>query len=218
MLWLDKNHPDYLNRLAELVDKGRVEIVGGAFYEPILAMIPSHDRIGQIRTFTRWLEKRLGANVRGMWVPERVWEQSFTRDVVDAGIEYTVLDDFHFKKAGLESAQLTGHYLTEDDGRVLSVFPGSERLRYLIPFGQPNQIAEYLAEIAEQHADAVAVFGDDGEKFGTWPETHKHVYTDQWLQRFFDVLVENQEWIQTTTLGEAFDNVPPVGKGPARRQ
>ena len=63
------------------------------------------------------------------------------------------------------------------------------------------------------------VFGDDGEKFGTWPETRKHVYDDGWLRRFFDALVQNQHWIQVTTLAEAFDNVPPVGKiYPARLQ
>ena len=30
--------------------------------------------------------------------------------------------------------------------------------------------------------------------------------------RFFDALVQNQNWIQVTTLAEALDNVPPVGK------
>ena len=97
MEWLDAAHPEYVDRLAQLADEGRIEILGGAFFEPILAMIPSRDRIGQIRTYSRWLQNRLGATVRGMWVPERVWEQSFTRDLVDAGIEYTILDDFHFK-------------------------------------------------------------------------------------------------------------------------
>ena len=42
-----------------------------------------------------------------MWIPERVWEQSFTRDMVDAGIEYTILDDFHFKNAGRTSRTFT---------------------------------------------------------------------------------------------------------------
>src|SRR5262245_39685036 len=41
--WLDRHHPDYLDRLARLVASGRVEIVGGAFYEPILTMIPTRD-------------------------------------------------------------------------------------------------------------------------------------------------------------------------------
>ena len=212
MEWLDANHPGYVDRLAELVAEGRIEIIGGAYYEPILAMISARDRIGQINSYTRWLEDRLGGKVRGMWISERVWEQSFTRDIVSAGIQYTVLDDFHFKNAGLRESQLHGYYLTEDDGRVLSIFPGSERLRYLIPFGQPHQTIEHLRQIAEEHPDSVVVFGDDGEKFGTWPETNKHVYHDGWLERFFDALVENQDWIHVTTPAEALDNVPPLGK------
>lgn len=212
MEWLAVHQPEYVDRLADLVERGQVEILGGAYFEPILAMTPSWDRIGQVRSYTRWLQNRLGATIRGMWVPERVWEQAMTRDLVDAGIEYTVLDDFHFKSVGLEESQLTGHFLTEDEGRLLSVFPGSERLRYVIPFGDPQQTIDYLAGIAEATPNAVVVFGDDGEKFGTWPGTKKHVYEDGWLVRFFEALVQNQHWIQVTTLAEAFDNVAPTGK------
>ena len=50
--------------------------IGGAYYEAILPMIPPRDRVGQIRRYTQWLEQRLSCKVRGMWVPERVWEQS----------------------------------------------------------------------------------------------------------------------------------------------
>ncbi len=70
--WLDENHPEYLDRIAQLVAAGRIEIVGGAYYEPILTMIPARDRVGQIRRYTQWLESRLEANVQGMWVPERL--------------------------------------------------------------------------------------------------------------------------------------------------
>jgi alpha-amylase/alpha-mannosidase (GH57 family) len=41
--WLDTHHTDYLDRLAALVAAGRLEIIGGAFYEPILTMIPPRD-------------------------------------------------------------------------------------------------------------------------------------------------------------------------------
>lgn len=210
--WLDEHHSDYLDRLAALVEAGRVEIIGGSFYEAILAMIPSRDRIGQIKDFSRWLEQRLGATVQGMWVPERVWEQPMTSDIADAGIKYTVLDDFHFKNAGLNDDELTGYYVTEDDGRTLNVFPGSERLRYLIPFAAPHETVDYLRGIAERHPGAVVTFGDDGEKFGTWPDTKKHVYDDGWLRQFFDGLVANRDWINTTTLADAAQATPPVGK------
>ena len=212
IVWLQQHHPEYLDRIAELVHQDRIEILGGAFYEPILSNIPSHDRIGQIRRYTRWLEDRFDTTVRGMWIPERVWETTFTTDIVDAGIQYTVIDDFHFKSSGLDESQLNGYYVTEDEGRVLSVFPGSERLRYLIPFADPDQTVEYLRHIAETCDNPVAVFGDDGEKFGTWPETHRHVYTNGWLERFFQAISDNAEWIRAGTLSDIFDEVAPVGK------
>ncbi len=212
MEWLDANHPEYLDRLAALVASGRVEIVGGAFYESILPMIPSRDRIGQIRNFRAWLKHRLGATSRGVWVPERVWEQSMTTDLVEAGVEYIVLDDAHFKSAGLTEEQLFGYYLTEDNGKLLRVFPGSERLRYEIPFAAPNASIDYLRGIAERQPGVVAVFADDGEKFGSWPETKKPVYEDGWLRQFFDLVQANASWIQVTTPSETIDHVLPLGK------
>ncbi len=212
MEWLDEHHSDYVDRLARLVASGRVEIIGGPFYEPILTMIPSRDRIGQIETYTAWLESRLGAHVQGLWMPERVWEQSLTSDLATAGMKYTVLDDFHFKNAGLVEEQLYGSYLTEDDGKLLSIFPGSETLRYTIPFQDPQNSIHYLRGIAERHPNAVVVFGDDGEKFGTWPETKKHVYDNGWLRNFFDALLANRDWLKLDTLADAVENVPPIGK------
>jgi hypothetical protein len=212
MEWLDERHPEYVDRVARLVAAGRIEIIGGPFYEPILTMIPSRDRVGQITAYTDWLQTRLGAKVQGMWMPERVWEQSLSSDLANAQIKYTVLDDFHFKNAGLTDEQLHGYYLTEDDGRVLAIFPGSEPLRYTIPFQDPQATIDYLRSIAERRAGAVAVFGDDGEKFGVWPETKKHVYDNGWLRRFFDALAANRDWIQITTLAEAVESVPPEGK------
>lgn len=212
MEWLDERHPEYVDRLARLVAAGRIEIIGGPFYEPILTMIPARDRVGQITSYTEWLQSRLGAKVQGMWMPERVWEQSLTADLTAAGMKYTVLDDFHFKNAGLADEQLYGYYLTEDDGRVLSIFPGSEPLRYTIPFQQPQATIDYLRGIAQRRAGAVIVFGDDGEKFGVWPETKKHVYDHGWLRQFFDALSSNRDWIQFTTPAEAIENVPPEGR------
>lgn len=212
MEWLDEHHGDYVDRLARLVSAGRIEIIGGPFYEPILTMIPSRDRIGQIETYTAWLESRLGAHVQGLWMPERVWEQSLTSDLAAAGMKYTVLDDFHFKNAGLVEDQLHGSYLTEDDGKLLSIFPGSETLRYTIPFQSPQSSIDYLRGIAEKHPNAVVVFGDDGEKFGTWPDTKKHVYDNGWLRSFFDALLSNRDWLKLSTLADAVENVPPIGK------
>lgn len=212
MEWLAARHPEYVDRLAALVAAGRIEIVGGAYFEPILTMIPPRDRVGQITAYAEWLERRLGANVRGIWIPERVWEQSLTTDLVRAGVHYTVLDDFHFKNAGIGEEQLDGYYVTEDDSNVLRVLPGSETLRYLIPFQSAHATIDYLRSVAERRPGAVMVFGDDGEKFGTWPGTKEHVYDRGWLAQFFEALLANSSWLKLTTPSEAIENVPPLGK------
>ena len=212
MMWLAERHPEYLDRVRMLVEAGRIEIVGGPQYEPILTMLPRRDRIGQITTYSDWLERNVGTVPAGMWTPERVWESSLTSDVVDAGIQYTVLDDFHFRAAGLQDEELTGYFITEDDGRMLRIFPGSEHLRYTIPFRPAAETVEYCRQVAERSPGAVLTFGDDGEKFGTWPDTKVHVYENGWLRSFFDALTENSSWLRTSTLGEAVRNTPAAGK------
>lgn len=210
--WLVEHHPEYIDRLKLLVAAGRVEILGGPFYEPILSCLPRRDRIGQMTLYRRYLEQTLETNVRGMWVPERVWEQSFASDIAEAGLEYTLLDDTHFRNAGVSDDRLHGYYLTEDGGRLLKVFAGSERLRYLIPYKDPQETIDHCRYIADRFPNSVLIFGDDGEKFGVWPGSKDHVYRDGWLRRFFQALRDNLEWLQVTTMAEAVDHVSPLGR------
>ena len=210
--WLANAHPEYIDLVRALTERGQIEILGGPFYEPILGGIPRTDRVGQITAYSQYLEGLFGHPIRGMWVPERVWEQCFASSIAEAGIEYTILDDFHFRSAGLRDDDLRGYYVTEDEGRSLKIFPGSEHLRYTIPFADPEQTISYLRDIAERFPNPVVTFGDDGEKFGTWPGTKKHVYQDRWLRRFFDALRENSDWLKVATLAEAVDHVSPTGR------
>lgn len=212
MLWLAQRHPEYLDRLRILIDAGRIEILGGPQYEPILTSLPRRDRIGQIRANSAWLKRELGSEVLGMWAPERVWEPSLTADLVAAGVGYTVLDDSHFHAAGLTDQQLTGYFLTEDDGATLRVFPASETLRYSIPFAPVQDSIDYCWQIAQTRPGAVLTLADDGEKFGSWPNTKAHVYRNGWLREFFEALTANAPWLNTVTLGEAIRRTPPAGK------
>ena len=49
--WLVEQQPEYVERVRAMVEAGRVEILGGGFFEPILTMIPHRDRVGQIRDY-----------------------------------------------------------------------------------------------------------------------------------------------------------------------
>ncbi len=49
--WLDAHHGDYLDRVAGLTAAGRIEIIGGAFYESILSMIPRATASARFKAF-----------------------------------------------------------------------------------------------------------------------------------------------------------------------
>jgi alpha-amylase len=210
--WMDQNRPDLIERLKALVERGQVELLGGGYYEPIFTMLAERDRRGQIESFTRYLRQRFGHTVTGAWLPERVWEQDLASTLADSGIRYTVLDDFHFKRAGLRAGQIRGYYITEDQGRLLRVFASDENLRYWIPFKEPERTIGYLQAIGQDSANAVICYGDDGEKFGLWPETFRHCHENGWLSNFFAALRANADWLTLRKPGEVIDALPATGK------
>ncbi len=210
--WIEKNHPEYFELLRSLVVNKQVELVGGGFYEPILAVIPPEDQHEQIVRLADYLEKHFGERPSGGWLAERVWEPQLPAILASAQIGYALVDDFHFLSAGFEPPELFGAYQAEDRGKCVRLFPGQKALRYLVPFGKVKDVIEFLRDAAATHPDGVAVFGDDMEKFGVWPGTYEHCYVDHWLEDFYSALEENSEWLSTTPPGEYAATHSPLGR------
>jgi len=210
--WYEREAPDYLERVRSLVDRGQVEVLGGAFYEPIICSIPERDAIGQMHMMSDYVEDRFGRVPRGMWLAERVWEPRLAKTISEAGLEYLPLDDYEFRLAGIEDEDLVGPYIAEEQGFAVRVFPISKRLRYAIPFAEPEETLEALRGVSEGGGGRVVVFGDDGEKFGVWPGTYDHVHRNGWLSRFLQMLTDNRDWIRTVTFEDVIDEVRPLGR------
>jgi len=210
--WIEANEPGYLDTLGELVGRGQIEIMSGGFYEPILTVIPYEDALGQIGMMQEWVKRRFGVTPRGLWCPERIWEPQLASLLNTAGIDYTVIDESHFAYAGLTAAQMFGYYVTEDNGAVVRVFPIDKTLRYTIPFKLPEDTIEYLKKVADESGTKAVTLGDDGEKFGIWPGTHKWVYEDGYLDKLFGALEANADWIKMPTFSEYIDAVPAAGR------
>ena len=207
--WLRDHERPTFDLLGEVVASGRVELLTGGFYEPILAILPDADKRGQIARLSEFLATHFGVRPRGMWLAERVWEPHLARALHEAGVEYVLVDDQHFALAGLEPDDLGGYYVTEEQGATLGVFPINERLRHLIPFAEVDKAIEYLGE-RRDHAPAITVV-DDGEKFGAWPGTYHHVYEQGWLDRFFDRVLDTP-WLRMATFADVVDAHPPSGR------
>lgn len=210
--WLSERHPEFIAKLKVLVKRGQLELLTGAYYEPILAAIPDEDKHGQIRRLSERIDSLTGDRPEGMWLAERVWEPHLVKPIAEAGAHYTVLDDIHFKAAGLRGTELFGYYQSEEQGRTIEIFALNSQLRSMIPFSSPEKVIETLRSFATPDGGRIAVCLDDGEKLGRWPNTYQLVYSEGWLDRFFTLLEDNAEWISMTTLRDYRRNRRPWGR------
>lgn len=210
--WLVSEQPEFVSMLKEMASSGQVEFLTGGFYEPITTLLPDEDKVGQIKKLTSFIEAHFGQRPRGMWLAERVWEPHLPRPLADAGVDHVVVDDFHFKMSGLRDSDLTGYFLTDELYSGIKVFPGSERLRYTLPFLPPKDTIDYFRSLPDAGENTLAVMADDGEKFGVWPGTHKWCYQDGWFKSFVKALDAERDWVEPTTFGRYVDSEPPRGK------
>lgn len=212
LLWIEKRHPEAIDMIRTLIRDKRAELLSGGFYEPVLSSLPENDRVMQIKEMNAYIEDRFSYTPKGMWLAERVWEPHIPEYISKAGIEYLPVDDYHFKLTGLEDQDLLGYYITEENGHSIKIFPGSEKLRYDIPFKDVDNTISYFKEVYMAGGSPLLTMADDGEKFGVWPETYKHCYEDGWLEKFFSALKENSDWLETTTFNEYQERFYPAGR------
>jgi len=206
--WFIDRHPEYIDKLRELIKREQVEIIGGCYYEPVMAMIPDDDRMEQIKKNNLLILETFGVKPRGAWIAERVWEPELAETLINSEMEYTILDDNHLLKAGAEKKDMFRPWNIREKSGDLVVFPAQKELRYSIPFRSPESVLDYMKKTAQgTGGDTCLFFADDGEKFGAWPHTDKLVYKKGWLDKFFSLLAKNTELVETCTYSEVLDTV-----------
>ncbi|MEO8461912.1 MAG: alpha-amylase/4-alpha-glucanotransferase domain-containing protein, partial [Chloroflexota bacterium] len=198
--WLAAEHPEFLLRLAALCGSNQVEMLGGGHFEPVLASIPARDRVAQLTRMADEVERLFGRRPTTAWLAERVWEPDLPISLVEAGYEATILDDSHFRAAGIPEDAMWGPYSTDDQGHRLAVFGTEQGLRTRIPFRPVEDVITYLRQHATEGGERLGTMGDDGEKFGAWPSTWDLCWGEKhWVDRFFEALEANAGWLVTST-------------------
>ncbi len=210
--WIKIHKPQTFELIKSLVQTNQLELMSGGFYEPILTTIPPEDQMGQIQMLNQYIEKEFKSIPAGLWLTERIWEPHLPKILYSSGIKYITVDDNHLKQSGIPSEELFNYFITEELAYPINVFPISEKLRYLIPFKDPEETIQYLKEINEQKDNQIIVLADDGEKFGDWPGTYDWVYNKGWLKKFFQLLIDNSHWLNLTTFSDVLNIHPPKGK------
>lgn len=206
---IQKKYPKLYAKIVALAHSGSIELVSAGYYEPILSVIPSSDRIAQINKLNESIQTQFGQTPQGLWLTERVWESSLIPNMKKCGINYTVMDDYHFQCAGFDEAVLDGYYMSEEGGHTIGLFPVSKKLRYAIPFMSVESAIGAIKTYTREK-DSAAILFDDAEKFGMWPGTYEWVYTKGWLEKFIQAVLADES-IQTLHYGEYLAQQKPRG-------
>lgn len=209
--WIEQYDPSYCDMLAHMVQRGQVEIIGGGFYEPIFSIISEDDIHGHISLMQSFCKKRFGVEPAGFWTAERVWDTDIPQLVYDFKLQYTLLDDIHFRYAGIPESGLYGYYITERLLRPLRVFPIDKFLRYSIPFKLPHETVDYFKRQCDKYGNCAFVYGDDGEKFGIWPQTYQWVFEEKWLQNFIEAILK-EKFIKLVHPKDYIKEYPPIDR------
>ena len=217
--WLQKNHADYLEQVTKLAKNGRLSILGGGFYEPILSMIPESDRHKQITLMMDWWQDNYGLKTSGAWLAERVWEPSLAGTLHDAGIEFIMIDDNHIRNAGYTEQDTFFTFITEDQGKDIIVVPINEQIRYLTPWKPIEKTKEFLEQKYDVSAKQIMVSFDDAEKMGVWTVDDHPSYNicyesgysgKPWIDEYF-TLASSTSWLENGHIVDYVHNIPPRG-------
>ncbi len=213
--WLEERHPEFLMLLTEMVKRKQVEIIGGGYYDPILTMIPSNDKLGQLEKMTTYLRVRFETRPRGCWLTETVWEPSLAFILRSSGMDFTFLEDGQLHGAGIADGQANRTYIAEDQGKIITLFPLSTALSRMAPGGEPREALAALKAAADPEGKGIAVLMIDGERLKD-PAGAKGASAGgpagKWLEAFLKLVVDNAEWLEPVTPTHYLKESQPAGK------
>jgi alpha-amylase len=128
--------------VAALSARDQIEIVGGGYYEPVLASLPERDRIGQRRRMSDELEALFGKRPVGAG-----WRSGLGAGPADiavgGGYDWTILDDAHFRARRSRGGPL-GPVHDRGPGPAPARVRTEQGLRYRIPFRTVEEVIDYL--------------------------------------------------------------------------
>lgn len=193
--WLENKHPEFLMLTNDLVKENKIELLGGAFYEPVFSIIPSKDRVGQIEEMTTLMRKRFSKRPRGIWLPQQVWEPGYPGTLSTCGIDYTFIENSFFSNNGISKGASIRPYVTEDQGKMLKVFPLHNNLLPELSKFSASTAVEKLMEFGDDHGKNVISCLVPGELIENKKE--KTGINIKWMEKFLTELSKNRSRIET---------------------
>ncbi|UTY28264.1 alpha-amylase/4-alpha-glucanotransferase domain-containing protein [Treponema putidum] len=204
--WIQRKNSPFFDVIYEMHNRKQIEILGNAFYEPFISMIPSSDLIGQIEYMTDTLRKHSYKRPRGMYLPYFAWHPNIISNLQKCGMEYCLLDFRFFIKAGLNAF---APVCMEDGGKILFGIPSTYEFENtnLEPAAFYDFLCNYASVVTET---SVVVFlsRETAVRF-----LDKSKGKKSWMEEFFERVSYPDSVISLNHAGQILKNKRIYQKG-----
>lgn len=117
--FLQKEYPEFIEILRELISRRQIEILGGGYYDPAFPLLFPMDRTGQIEFLTSTLRSVTGKRPRGITLCASIWDYSLVSCFYNCGMDYVLLDDSLIPDEKQKFVPL----IMSDKGKAISILP-----------------------------------------------------------------------------------------------
>lgn len=121
--WLSENHKEFIIMLQELAKENKIELIGSGFYEPIFPLLTNKEKRSQIDLFSTYIRQNFKQRVNGITLFNHVWEAPLASALIGSGVKYLLLPQEALSFSEFNSEEIYSRFITEDQGRTLSIFP-----------------------------------------------------------------------------------------------
>ncbi len=202
-----KRKNELITIFRQLVERNQVEVLGGGYYDPVLPLLYSVDRNGQIDMLSAEIRQTMGKRPRGISIFADCWDSSLVNNIHTCGIEYVLLDNSLIP----ENKRKFLPIIMSDLNKSVDIYPYYDEFlpeKDLSPQDFINQITNAVEKVEKKDKH----FQLDVDRIVNINLSHERMIelTDaKWFENLSEYLKENSEntRIKITTLLEYKKNI-----------
>ncbi len=143
--FLKKKRTEFITILKQLVDRNQVEVLGGGYYDPVLPLLYTVDRNGQLDLLSSEVRQAIGKRPRGVSVFADCWDSSLVNSLQTCGFEFVLLESSLVPQTKRKYLPL----IMTDRGKSIEIIPYYDNLKPSSEI-QPEEFVENIIHTVEK--------------------------------------------------------------------
>ena len=135
--WFELHHPEINMLIADLVKKEQLEMLTGAYYQPLLSLLHPKDRSSHIEATTTFIRKRFGKRPKTVWLFNQMWSPNFVSTLHLCSVDRLLISTYN---TATETGYIDEPFVMQDIGKTIEVFPINHHIEEMFDKFRNNEI------------------------------------------------------------------------------